>query len=568
MDTYIPTEVQAERSSDPPIESEDSNYYNLLNINTDLKLDQFESFVIKTKDVNGFKHIFLFLPNDFTASYDISQKPENRSKNRFRGYYPYDYSRVVLQKSKTDPHSDYINANYIDGYKQSKAYIAAQGATKVTIYDFVRMIWEQKCDKVVMLTNVQEQGKIKCEQYWPEKGSQKFGEINLTLNEERARADFTVRCITMSKGTETHKFHHFHYTSWPDHDVPNVSDLLDFLYMVNKHKPNSNKPQIVHCSAGVGRTGTYIAIDCGLKQGKETGSFDVIEFTKTMRNQRKGMIQTAGQFQFVFEALTQGFKYGDTRSNKAVYESKFDFKQEPMQDGTLSLKTQYEYLRQIKPETKSTDSLDSHPQSLPVSFSSRTNLNGYIVAALNGYNTESIWQLIQNKQCSVVVALLNSENEVAICPEAGTEETFGSLKLESKTDVGISEDLNIICVSTCQEGADAKSVQVLIMNIRDSRLFLPLAKQMKELIEQIDIQHCDANHPIAVFSNEPSVGQLFCVIRNIIQRIKLDNEVEIFENVRKMHQQISCLVKSEDEYLSLHRFAAEYVKSSSVYANL
>ncbi|XP_055956570.1 receptor-type tyrosine-protein phosphatase T isoform X2 [Patella vulgata] len=451
MDTYIPTEVQTERSSDPPIESEDSNYYNLLNINTDLKLDQFESFFIKTKDGNDFKLIFLSLPNDFTASFDISQKPENRSKNRFRGYYPYDYSRVVLQKSKTDPHSDYINANYIDGFKKPKAYIAAQGATKVTKNDFVRMIWEQKCDKVIMLTTVQEHGKIKCEQYWPEQGSQKFGEINLTLNEERVRADFTVRCITMSKGTETREFHHFHYTSWPDHDVPNVSDLLDFLYMVNKHKPNSNKPEIVHCSAGVGRTGTYIAIDCGLKIGEQTGHFDVIEFTKTMRNQRKGMIQTDGQFQFVYEALTEGFKYGDNSSDQTVFESKFDSKQEPMQVGTLSLKTQYGYLRQIKPESRNTDTPDSIDESLPVSFPSRTNLNGYIVAALNGHNTESIWQLIQNKQCSVVVALLNRKNEVAICPEVGTEETFGSLKLESKTDVDVSEEENMISVSTSQE---------------------------------------------------------------------------------------------------------------------
>ncbi|KAK6179369.1 hypothetical protein SNE40_011750 [Patella caerulea] len=568
MDTDIPAEVQVERSSDPPIESEDSYYYNLLNINTDLKLDQFESFLIKTKDANGFKHIFSSLPNDFTASYDISQKPENKSKNRFRGYYPYDNSRVVLKKSKTDPHSDYINANYIDGFKKPGDYIAAQGATKVTINDFVRMIWEQNCDKVVMLTAVEEHGKIKCEQYWPEQGFQKFGEINLTLNEERVRADFTVRCITMSKGTETHKFHHFHYTSWPDHDVPNVSDLLDFLYMVNKHKPNSNKPQIVHCSAGVGRTGTYIAIDCGLKQGKETGSFDVIEFTKTMRNQRKGMIQTGGQFQFVYEALTEGFKYGDNSSDQTVFESKFDAKQEPMQVGVLPLKTQHEYLREINPETRNTDSPDSIDESLPVSFPSRTNLNGYALAALKGHNTKSIWRLIQNKQCSVVVALLNRENEVAICPEVGTEETFGTLKLESKTDVDISDGINMISVSTSQEGAETKSVQVIIMNIGESKSFLPLVNQMKELIEQIDIHNSDDHHPIAVFSNEPSVGQLFCLIRNIIQRIKLDNEIEIFENVRKMHQKIACVIKSEDDYLNLHRFAADYIKSSSLYANL
>ncbi|XP_050401085.2 receptor-type tyrosine-protein phosphatase epsilon [Patella vulgata] len=430
------------------------------------------------------------------------------------------------------------------------------------------MIWEQKSDKVIMLTNTREMGKLKCEQYWPEEGCERFGGITLTLQEETVRADFTIRHIFMIKDGVKHEFHHFHYTSWPDHDVPNASDLLDFLYMVNKHKPNSNIPQIVHCSAGVGRTGTYIAIDCGLKQGKETGSFDVIEFIKTIRNQRRGMIQTAGQLQFVYEALTEGFKYGDTSLDKTVLESQLDANNSSTIIGQMPLHEQCEYLRQITVNTD-THGIDKDQDSSAYIYPSRTNKIGYIMADMNGYNTESIWQLIQNHNCSVTVAFLNSSNEVAICPERDTEEKYGSVELENKSDTRVSNNLNLITVSASQyENTERKIVKVLLMNVDEHRSWLVLANQIKELVEQIDIHHNNDNNPIAVFSNELCVGQLFCVIRNIIQRIKLDNEVEIFENVRKMHQQISCVINSQDEYLSLHRFAAEYVKSSSLYANL
>ncbi|ESO92948.1 hypothetical protein LOTGIDRAFT_145420, partial [Lottia gigantea] len=164
--------------------------------------------------------------------------------------------------------------------------------------DFVRMIWDMKCDKVVMVTREYEDGKRKCERYWPlEVGSSEtFGIIKLTLKEEIYRESYSKRYIIMERDGMTHKFCHFHYTSWPDHDVPEINDILDFQFTVDKFKPESKSPVLVHCSAGVGRTGTYIAIDYCLKQYKDTGKVDVLECVKTLRQQRKGMIQTPVSF--------------------------------------------------------------------------------------------------------------------------------------------------------------------------------------------------------------------------------------------------------------------------------
>ncbi|ESO86421.1 hypothetical protein LOTGIDRAFT_129172, partial [Lottia gigantea] len=220
-----------------------------------------------------------------------------------------DHTRVKMEKIAGDPHSDFINANYINGYSKKKAYIAAQGATAVTKNDFVRMIWGQKCDKVIMLTNLFEMGKHKCEKYWPEDKSEMFGDLYLTVEDESVRANYTIRTISISKiklhvqsskinfqDTSKHRFYQYHYTSWPDHDVPEVNDLLDFLYTVNKRPPHSDRPNIIHCSAGVGRTGTYIAVDICLQDCKKTGNVDVIKCIKELRDQRKGMVQTSVSF--------------------------------------------------------------------------------------------------------------------------------------------------------------------------------------------------------------------------------------------------------------------------------
>ncbi|ESO86462.1 hypothetical protein LOTGIDRAFT_129302 [Lottia gigantea] len=217
---------------------------------------------------------------------------------------PDDHSRVVLENTPENPYLDYINANYLDGYNHKKKYIASQGPTTHMINDFVRMIMEKKCDKVIMVTKDFEMGKMKCLIYWPDDKPITKGDITLTLKNQKIRANYTIRTILMTKvsinlqGDSSHTFTQFHYEAWPDHDVPDVHDMLDFLYEVNRHQPQSTAPQVVHCSAGVGRTGTYIAVDYCLEQYKDIGSVDIMICIKKLRNQRRGMVQTVVRSSF------------------------------------------------------------------------------------------------------------------------------------------------------------------------------------------------------------------------------------------------------------------------------
>ncbi|ESO86876.1 hypothetical protein LOTGIDRAFT_175985, partial [Lottia gigantea] len=194
-------EAELENEAEPSTETEEDDISPyILPDKSDYNLAELEEFVKKTKPNDGFDPFYKGLPNTFTSSYDISQLPENRKKNRFKGYYPYDATRVVLNKVDDDPRSDYINANFLNGY-DGKTFIAAQGATRVNLNDFVRMIWDMKCDKVVMVTREFEDRKRKCERYWPSQvgSSETFGVIKLTLIEEIYRENYTKRDIIMER---------------------------------------------------------------------------------------------------------------------------------------------------------------------------------------------------------------------------------------------------------------------------------------------------------------------------------------------------------------------------------
>jgi protein tyrosine phosphatase len=168
--------------------------------------------------------------------------------------------------------------------------------------DFVRMLWEQQVEKVVMLTNLVEDGKQKCEKYWPEEGEIKVGEITIKLTTTQVFADYTIRRLQLKKDGKTGQdLVHFHFTSWPDKDIPNTTwGLVDFEQRVASYQ--SSKPIVVHCSAGVGRTGTFIALRNVMRQAEETGQMDFFQTVQRLRQDRINMVQTVDQYIFLHRA--------------------------------------------------------------------------------------------------------------------------------------------------------------------------------------------------------------------------------------------------------------------------
>ncbi|CAI5664714.1 unnamed protein product [Oreochromis niloticus] len=271
-----------------------------------VSVEDFEAYYKKQRaDSNcGFAEEFEDLKVVGTAQSKLhALNVENKPKNRYNNVLPYDSSRVKLSILHGSPSDDYINANYMPGYNSRKEFIAAQGPLPTTVNDFWRMIWEKNVQTLVMLTRCNEQGRVKCEQYWSS-GTMRCDNIIVTSTSEIPLEDWTIRDFDIKnvKTAETRAVRHFHFTAWPDHGVPETTELLiSFRHLVREHmnQYSRHSPTVVHCSAGVGRTGTFIAIDRLIFQIERENTVDVFGIVHDLRMHRPLMVQTEDQYVFL-----------------------------------------------------------------------------------------------------------------------------------------------------------------------------------------------------------------------------------------------------------------------------
>ncbi|CAH8863677.1 unnamed protein product [Trichobilharzia szidati] len=240
----------------------------------------------------------------------------NKSKNRYPNILAYDRTRVTIQSSNhmNISGSDYINANYIDGYRKQNAFIATQAPLPNTFEDFWTMIWEQNTSVIVMLSKIIEKGQVKCDQYWPTvSGTLIFSNLIITHIETTELANYTIRSFELRKESEHRKIWHLQYTSWPDHGVPIYSTVfLMFLRRVGTITPADCGPIVVHCSSGTGRTGIYIAINILLERMKSESVIDIFGLVNQLRMQRNSMIETQDEYTFIYTALLESITDGNT----------------------------------------------------------------------------------------------------------------------------------------------------------------------------------------------------------------------------------------------------------------
>ncbi|XP_077437621.1 receptor-type tyrosine-protein phosphatase epsilon-like isoform X2 [Vanacampus margaritifer] len=233
--------------------------------------------------------------------------PANMKKNRVLQIIPYDFNRVILSVKRGQEFTDYINASFIDGYRQKDYFIATQAPLSHTAEDFWRMVWEWRCHSIVMLTELKEREQEKCFQYWPSEGSVTFGDYTVELSGDSQGETFTLKDLVLTCRTEKQSQHvrHFHFHGWPEIGIPAEGrGMIDIIASVQRQQQQSgNRPIVVHCSAGAGRTGTFIALSNILERVKAEGLLDVFQTVKSLRMQRPHMVQTVEQYDFCYRVV-------------------------------------------------------------------------------------------------------------------------------------------------------------------------------------------------------------------------------------------------------------------------
>lgn len=248
--------------------------------------------------------------------YRVAKLPVNRNLNRYRDVSPYDHSRVKLENSE----NDYINASLVMVEEAQRTYILSQGPLRNTCGHFWLMIWEQCTKAVIMLNRVIEKGSEKCAQYWPtaEELQMSFTDTGFVVRllSEEDQSYYTIRVLELQNTVtgESREIYHFHYTTWPDFGVPeSPASFLNFLFKVRESGSldPEHGPSVVHCSAGIGRSGTFALVDTCLvlmDRRKNPSSVDIQKVLLDMREYRMGLIQTPDQLRFSYMAVMEGAK--------------------------------------------------------------------------------------------------------------------------------------------------------------------------------------------------------------------------------------------------------------------
>lgn len=252
----------------------------------------------------------MLLDSRNNSEISCSQSKKNYDLNRYSNVVPFDKNRVKLSGS------GYINASHIELPSSISAnrYIATQGPLPHSVGHFWQMAWEQNASTVVMLTNPTERSRTKCAVYWPNTPSNdiKIGRaekgISVKLQDEQPLEgclSVTLRRLELSCQNQTRIVNQLHYTEWPDHSVPDSPEpLIRLIDELDKYRADG--PVIVHCSAGVGRTGTFIILDAARKYFAKNHNYngDFVEDSfRCLRKQRTLMVQTPDQYYMLYTAI-------------------------------------------------------------------------------------------------------------------------------------------------------------------------------------------------------------------------------------------------------------------------
>ncbi|XP_041077276.1 receptor-type tyrosine-protein phosphatase delta isoform X38 [Polyodon spathula] len=568
--------------------------------------DQLER--LKANDNLKFSQEYESIDPGQQFTWEHSNLEVNKPKNRYANVIAYDHSRVLLSAIEGIPGSDYVNSNYIDGYRKQNAYIATQGPLPETFGDFWRMIWEQRSANIVMMTKLEERSRVKCDQYWPTRGTETYGLIQVTLLDTVELATYCVRTFALYKNgsSEKREVRQFQFTAWPDHGVPeHPTPFLAFLRRVKACNPPDAGPMVVHCSAGVGRTGCFIVIDAMLERIKHEKTVDIYGHVTLMRAQRNYMVQTEDQYIFIHDALLEAVTCGTTEvpaRNLYAYIQKLT--QIESGENVTGMELEFKRLANTKAHTSRFISanlpcnkfknrlVNIMPyESTRVCQQPIRGVEGsdYINGSfIDGYRqqkayiatqgplaetTEDFWRMLWEHNSTIVVMLTKlREMGREKCHQywpAERSARYQYFVVDPMAEYNMPQYiLREFKVTDARDGQSRTVRQFQFTDWPEQGVpksgegFIDFIGQVHKTKEQFG-----QDGPISVHCSA-GVGRtgVFITLSIVLERMRYEGVVDIFQTVKMLRTQRPAMVQTEDQYQFCYRAGLEYLGSFDHYA--
>ncbi|CAD5226300.1 unnamed protein product [Bursaphelenchus xylophilus] len=519
MSLVYDTETSETTSSTAVIVSRFDTYF------TEMSRNENEGFRRQFEDIEADSEV------QSEESLEEIMNSDQRLKNRYRNIGAVEKTRIKIIDSNSD--DGYINANYIDSVEEKNVYIATQAPLPHTFDDFYGMIWQEKCNVIVVITNLVEDGKRKCDQYWPSstKAPLVFGHLTVTLTAEMPNANFVHRILTLKSSkcfVPERTVHQVHLTSWPDHGTPKtVFPLLSFLNYVADIQ--SNGPIVVHCSAGVGRSGSFILIDSMRRHLLVCDHINIFGHLKHIRRQRQRLVQTLDQYIFCHRVVRELIKHGITRQSVPNFSNYLKFLyHQVLPDGRTRLQMQYEEVCRC-PDI---------PQCVVPP--------GYVV--LPGYHRSDeflvgnwsrecsdLWNLLWERKCQTAV-LFGSDAEVgdffrSVPHRSKTESNSNSVQIRRKT-VSIQPDSFELVVRKQNEEhillkKGNEELCIRIVRLKPADLELHTWTELERIQDQlIDCHRCQM---LFIDPSNSAMPYVVCALQSAACQLEQERFVDVLQ---------------------------------------
>lgn len=578
IESFVPIEIEVKHL--PPIKVEDlPGYVQEKRANGDLK-NQFQDLI----------------PNNPTLS-TVAASSVNIKKNRYKNIFPNDDSRVVLKSKNKADNSDYINASYINGNDGKPSYIAAQGPLLQTLDDFWQMIWQENIDKVLMLTHLTEgENRVKCEKYWPDSGTEiRYGDVTVKCTKENSFFSYILRTLEVTCASETRTILQYHFIAWPDKKIPDDSSrLLRFIQQVTPVTVEIEKPILVHCSAGIGRTGVYIAIDRQLRLLNNNKDINIFECCQDMRSNRPWMVQTVEQYLFIYDCVLEWAQCRDTfiPSIDFVKRANMSDVAERRQKELKAIETlipSMAELRQTKGKAENNKEKNRSEEILPqdgarVILQREDTENNYINASfMDGFikpnefittqipfksTKQDFWEMVYEYDITTIVLLddgTESQDDIPYWPERSEDLAYGSIRIHFEVEE--TEEFFVKRTFTIHHEEDKDEVQCVfhyhLSQLPSMQGSLTLLDPVCEVLKEIGAgktKALDDGLTCIQCLDGAKVTGVFVACKICIDQMELENGTDVFQAVKSLRKVQPKMVDNERQYNLIFRILERFIE--------